>query len=52
MLRPILAALDEDQAGDFLAEYGQKLRSAYPAGSFGTLFPFRRVFAVVHRASS
>jgi len=48
-LRPVLAALDADQATDFLAEYGTRLREAYPPRSFGTAFPFRRVFAVAHR---
>jgi trans-aconitate 2-methyltransferase len=48
-LRPVLAVLDADQAADFLAEYGGKLRQAYPSSSFGTLFPFRRVFAVARR---
>jgi trans-aconitate 2-methyltransferase len=48
-LRPVLAALDADQAGDFLAEYGTRVRQAYPPSSFGTIFPFRRVFAVAHR---
>ncbi len=48
-LRPVLAALDADQAEDFLAEYGSQVRRAYPPRSFGTIFPFRRVFAVAHR---
>jgi trans-aconitate 2-methyltransferase len=48
-LRPVLAALDDEQAADFLAEYGDRVRAAYPAGSFGTLLPFRRVFTVAHR---
>jgi trans-aconitate 2-methyltransferase len=48
-LRPVLAALDAEQAAAFLAEYGERLRKAYPARPFGTLYPFRRVFAVVHR---
>jgi len=48
-LRPVLAALDAERAGDFLAEYGTELRRAYPPRSFGTIFPFRRVFAVAHR---
>ena len=48
-LRPVLAALDAERAGDFLAEYGTELRLAYPPRSFGTIFPFRRVFAVAHR---
>jgi trans-aconitate 2-methyltransferase len=50
-LRPVLAALDVDQAADFLAEYGQRLRVAYPPSSFGTVFPFRRVFTVAHRTT-
>ncbi len=48
-LRPVLAALDAEAAADFLAEAGQRLRAAYPPSSFGTVFPFRRVFAVTHR---
>src|SRR5690348_10256335 len=48
-LRPVLAALDADQAAEFLAEYGMRVREAYPPTPFGTIFPFRRVFAVAHR---
>ena len=48
-LRPVLAVLDEEQAADFIDEYAEALSRAYPAESFGTLFPFRRVFTVVHR---
>ena len=48
-LRPVLAALDAGQAADFLAEYGKQLRAAYPPSSFGTVFPFRRVFTVARR---
>ena len=48
-LRPVLAALDEEQADAFTAEYAQRLRTAYPPGPFGTVLPFRRVFAVGHR---
>jgi trans-aconitate 2-methyltransferase len=48
-LRPVLAVLDAEQATDFLADYGEKLRGAYPPRPFGTLLPFRRVFAVAHR---
>jgi trans-aconitate 2-methyltransferase len=48
-LRPVLAVLDADQAADFLAEYGEQLRAAYPPAPFGTMLPFRRVFAVAHR---
>jgi trans-aconitate 2-methyltransferase len=48
-LRPVLAVLDAGQAEDFLAEAGERLRAAYPPSSFGTVFPFRRVFTVAHR---
>jgi trans-aconitate 2-methyltransferase len=50
-LRPVLAALDEQNAADFLSEYGDRLRMAYPPQPFGTVLPFRRVFAVAHRPS-
>jgi trans-aconitate 2-methyltransferase len=46
-LRPVLAALTAAGAADFLAEYGARLRAAYPAAPYGTILPFRRVFAVV-----
>lgn len=48
-LRPVLALLDEEQAADFMAEYAQRVRDAYQRGPFGVIFPFRRVFAVLHR---
>ena len=51
-LRPVLSALDAEQADDFLREYGERVRAAYHPLPFGTVFPFRRVFAVVHRAGS
>jgi trans-aconitate 2-methyltransferase len=48
-LRPVLAALDTEQADAFIREYGERLSEAYHPQSFGTLFPFRRVFTVVRR---
>lgn len=48
-LRPVLDALPARQHAGFLEEYGAALRTAYPAGPLGTLFPFRRVFAVARR---
>jgi trans-aconitate 2-methyltransferase len=50
-LRPVLSALDSDQAAAFLDEYAERLRGAYDPGPFGTMFPFRRVFTVLHRRS-
>ncbi|MGK4585625.1 trans-aconitate 2-methyltransferase [Kitasatospora sp. HPMI-4] len=52
-LRPVLTALadDPEAAAAFLADYRELLRTAYPAGLHGTVFPFRRVFAVATRRS-
>jgi trans-aconitate 2-methyltransferase len=49
-LRPVLALLDEEQAADFTAEYTEALRGKYEHGAFGTIFPFRRVFVVLHKS--
>jgi trans-aconitate 2-methyltransferase len=60
-LRPVLAALNEtDETGEtgetdaarFEAEFGAALRQAYPATPYGTVLPFRRIFAVGHRPMS
>ncbi|WP_327680123.1 methyltransferase domain-containing protein [Kitasatospora sp. NBC_00458] len=49
-LRPVLGRLtDPADRAAFLAEYGALLREAYPAGPHGTVFPFRRIFAVAVR---
>ncbi|MGK5531757.1 trans-aconitate 2-methyltransferase [Streptomyces sp. URMC 129] len=50
-LRPVLTALESDPGARdaFLADYRAALRAAYPPGPHGTLFPFRRVFAVARR---
>lgn len=45
-LRPVLAGLSVAEGAEFEAEYGALLREAYPAQPWGTLLPFRRVFAV------
>jgi trans-aconitate 2-methyltransferase len=45
-LRPVLAALDPAHADRFLAEYRERVAAAYPAVTYGTVLPFRRVFAV------
>ncbi len=47
-LRPVLAVLDVTETAEFLAEYRDRMRRAYPARSFGTVLPFRRVFVVAH----
>jgi trans-aconitate 2-methyltransferase len=48
-LRPVLARLDDAEAAKFEREFAPLLRAAYPATPGGTLFPFRRTFAVGHR---
>ncbi|WP_144710096.1 methyltransferase domain-containing protein [Curtobacterium pusillum] len=54
-LRPALQALDAADpsgalAAAYTAEYSAALRSAYPATAHGTVYPFRRVFAVGRKA--
>jgi trans-aconitate 2-methyltransferase len=49
-LRPVLAALDQGQAEEFLSEFSARLRETYPPAPHGTVFPFRRVFVVAHRS--
>jgi trans-aconitate 2-methyltransferase len=49
-LRPVLAALETDeQRNDFCSELAPLLRASYPSKSYGTPFPFRRVFVVAQR---
>jgi trans-aconitate 2-methyltransferase len=50
-LRPVLALLDEEQAADFTAEYAERVKDVYQRGSFGVIFPFRRVFAVLRKSA-
>jgi trans-aconitate 2-methyltransferase len=52
VLRPVLAALGEDDAAELTAAYVEALREAYPPRPDGTtLLPFRRIFAVGSRPS-
>jgi len=48
-LRPALSVLEPDEAQEFARQYGERARAAYPAASYGTVLPFRRVFVVGHR---
>jgi trans-aconitate 2-methyltransferase len=48
-LRPVMAALPPESYALFEEELAAQLRHAYPATPNGTLFPFRRIFAVAHR---
>jgi trans-aconitate 2-methyltransferase len=48
-LRPVLSALDPEQAQAFTAQYRERLAQVYHTEPFGTVLPFRRVFVVAHR---
>jgi trans-aconitate 2-methyltransferase len=50
-LRPVLGALDKGERGDFLAEYRALVAPAYPERPWGTVLPYRRIFAVAQRAA-
>jgi trans-aconitate 2-methyltransferase len=47
-LRPVFARLSAADAAEFEAELGALLREAYPPQPYGTVLPFRRIFAVAH----
>jgi trans-aconitate 2-methyltransferase len=48
-LRPVLAVLSVEEGQAFEAEYAAALRVAYPETRHGTVFPFRRIFAVAQK---
>lgn len=48
-LRPVLAALSGEDAARFEAEYAALLADAYPVTEHGTVYPFRRIFAVARK---
>ena len=49
-LLPVFDVLKgESERADFVAAYGDALLLAYPRQSFGTIFAFRRIFAVAHK---
>ena len=49
-LRPVYARLSAEEAAEFDAELGRMLREAYPPQPYGTVLPFRRIFAVAQVA--
>lgn len=49
-LLPVFEVLASDgERADFIAAYGDALLRAYPRQSCGTIFAFRRIFAVAHK---
>ncbi|OIV38865.1 hypothetical protein BIV57_03780 [Mangrovactinospora gilvigrisea] len=52
-LRPVLSALHDDaDRTAFLAEYGARLRPAFPSVDGRTVLPFRRVFVVATKSAT
>ena len=52
-LLPVFEVLkDEVERVEFVAAYGKALLAAYPREPFGTIFAFRRIFAVAHKKAS
>lgn len=47
--RPVLAQLDGAERDAFVTRYKAALNDAYPPREFGTVLPFRRIFAVASR---
>jgi trans-aconitate 2-methyltransferase len=52
-LRPVIDALPEaGEREEFLAELAARLRAAYPARPYGTVFSFRRLFVIAARSET
>ena len=51
-LRPVLGALDDDERAEFVAEYRALVAPAYPERPWGTVLPYRRIFAVARRGEA
>ncbi len=51
-LRPVVVALSAEDSLAFEAEFAAALRAAYPGTVHGTVFPFRRIFAVAQKQPS
>ncbi|HZC26759.1 MAG TPA: trans-aconitate 2-methyltransferase, partial [Actinopolymorphaceae bacterium] len=50
--QPILQALPDDIRPAFEDAYKERLREAYPVRAYGTLLPYRRVFAVAQKETA
>jgi trans-aconitate 2-methyltransferase len=50
--RPVLQSLPDGLRERFEAEYGARLAEAYPQQEFGTVLPFRRIFAVAQKGEA
>lgn len=50
-LRPVLGVLDDTEREEFVADYRERVAPAYPEQPYGTVLPYRRIFAVARRAT-
>jgi trans-aconitate 2-methyltransferase len=48
-LRPVLAALSEEDGRAYETEYAAAVKRAYRETDYGTIYPFRRIFAVARK---
>jgi trans-aconitate 2-methyltransferase len=48
-LRPVLAALSEEDGQAYETEYAAAVKRAYRETEYGTIYPFRRIFAVARK---
>lgn len=50
-LRPLLGAIEPGEHDELLADYRARVAPSYPERSYGTVLPYRRVFAVARRGA-
>jgi trans-aconitate 2-methyltransferase len=50
-LRPVLGVLDEAAQKEFLDDYRSLVAPAYPEREYGTVLPYRRIFAVARKGA-
>jgi trans-aconitate 2-methyltransferase len=51
-LRPVLGVLDEAARKEFVDDYRALVAPDYPEHEYGTVLPYRRIFAVVQRGAA
>jgi trans-aconitate 2-methyltransferase len=51
-LRPVLGELADGEREEFLADYRSLVAPAYPRRDYGTVLPYRRIFAVAQRGAA
>jgi trans-aconitate 2-methyltransferase len=51
-LRPALGALAEGERDEFVADYRSLVAPHYPEREYGTVLPYRRIFAVAQNGAA